>query len=86
MRSCSRSNSNSGVTSGPLRLEARALEAAAEEIGEELLLLGRAWKAATAASRILATWLTVPVLIPLPRMGNKATATLRVDSPSTKQG
>ncbi len=41
--------------------------------------------AATAVSRVLATWLTVPALIRRPRIGNKAMATLRVESPSTKQ-
>ena len=46
---------------------------------------GRRWKAATAASKVLATWLTVPALIRRPRMGSRAMATLRVDSPSTKQ-
>jgi arylsulfatase len=40
---------------------------------------------ATAASRVLATSRTVPALIRRPRTGSRALATLRVESPSTKQ-
>ena len=47
------------------------------------ILQGPAWKAATAASK--GRPLTVPALIRRPRMGSRAMATLRVDSPSTKQ-
>ncbi|MDT8273839.1 MAG: hypothetical protein RRA35_11685, partial [Desulfomonilia bacterium] len=49
------------------------------------LCIGRRWKAFTEASRLSTILLTVPALTGSPNIGNNAWATLRVDSPKTKQ-